>query len=85
MRYALNLADDGRILSVTYEAFANNNMPIVDSLPEGDVSDYKYVGGEFVYDPQPELEQENKPSVRTDAERIADLEELVKKLLSQEG
>jgi len=83
MRYALNLADDGRILSVTYEAFAAKNMPVVESLPEGDTSDYKYVDGVFVYDPKPK--QENQAPMRTDSERIAELEELVKKLLSQEG
>lgn len=53
MRYALNLADDGRILSVTYEQYAAPGQPIVDTLPEGNVNDYLYVNGEFVYDPLP--------------------------------
>lgn len=57
MRYALNLADDGRILSITYEEYATEGMPIVDEMPEGDVSNYLYVDGQYVYDPLPEPEQ----------------------------
>ena len=54
--YSLNLADDNRILSacVCLEGFEYVN--IVDTLPEGNISDYKYIGGEFVYDPLPEPE-----------------------------
>ena len=53
MRYALNIGEDNRILSVTYEKYASPNMPIVDTIPSGDVTDYRYVGGEYVYDPLP--------------------------------
>lgn len=53
MRYALNLADGGRILSVTYEQYAAPGQPIVDTLPEGNANDYLYVNGEFAYDPMP--------------------------------
>lgn len=53
MRYALNLADDGRILSVTYEQYAAPGQPIVDNIPEGNVNDWKFVGGQYVYDPLP--------------------------------
>lgn len=56
MRYALNLASDGRILSVTYEEYAAPGMPIVDNLPGGegsDVTDYLFINGQFVYDPLP--------------------------------
>lgn len=56
MRYALNLAEDGRILSVTYEKYASEGMPIVDELPEGNVANYRYVDGEYIYDPIPEPE-----------------------------
>lgn len=54
--YALNLDTDNRILSVTYSQYATKGMTIVDKLPEGDVTDYKYVNGEFVYDPLPKPE-----------------------------
>ena len=54
--YSLNLDADNRILSacVCLDGFEYEN--IVDALPEGDISDYKYIGGEFVYDPLPEPE-----------------------------
>ena len=51
--YALNLDNDGRILSVTYEQYAAPGQPIVDTLPEGDIADWKRVDGEYVYDPLP--------------------------------
>lgn len=57
MKYALNLAEDGRILSITYEEYASEGMPIVDEMPEGDVTNYLYVDGQYVYDPLPEPEQ----------------------------
>ena len=54
--YSLNLDAENRILSacVCLDGFEYEN--IVDALPEGDISDYKYIGGEFVYDPLPEPE-----------------------------
>jgi hypothetical protein len=53
MKYALNLAEDNRILSVTYEKYAHKNAILVTSLPDGDVADYLYVDGEYVYSPLP--------------------------------
>lgn len=52
-KYALNLDEDGRILSATYESYAVPGMPIVDTLPDGDITDYKYINGSYVYDPLP--------------------------------
>ena len=54
--YSLNLDIDNRVLSacICLEGFEYEN--IVDVLPEGDISDYKYVDGEYVYDPLPEPE-----------------------------
>jgi hypothetical protein len=54
--YALNLAEDRRILSATYPQFAPADAVIVEALPDGNVYDYRYVDGEFVYDPLPKLE-----------------------------
>lgn len=79
MKYALNLADDGRILSVTYAKYAFADAVLVDDFPDGNVADYRYVNGEYVYDPIPASEDEKVP---TDAERIADLEEALAMLLS---
>ena len=53
MMYALNLNENNRILSVTYDQYAPQSQPRVEELPEGDVSDYLYVDGEYVYDPIP--------------------------------
>ena len=58
MKYALNLAEDNRILSA-WKVLPNGNyngMPLVNELPEGDISDYLYVDNEYIYDPLPEPE-----------------------------
>ena len=54
--YVLNLDTDGRILSacVCLEGFEYDN--IVETLPDGNITDYKYVDGGYVYDPLPEPE-----------------------------
>lgn len=62
MRYALNLADDGRVLSVTYEQYAPQDAVLVDSLPDGDLYEYRYVDGEFVHDPLPVEEKVAEPT-----------------------
>lgn len=51
MKYALNLADDGRVLSATYPFYAPADAVLVDALPEDDISQYIYRDGEFIYDP----------------------------------
>lgn len=53
MKYALNLAEDGRILSATFEEYADANGVVVDTLPEGNLSDYKYINKEYIYNPLP--------------------------------
>ena len=55
-KYALNLDEGGRILSATYETYAAADMPLVESLPDGDITDYKYINNEYVYDPLPKPE-----------------------------
>ena len=66
-KYALNLDEDGRILSATYESYAVAGMPIVNTLPDGDITDYKYIDGSYVYDPLPKPEpQPEEPSVEED-------------------
>lgn len=61
MKYALNLDADGRILSATYETYAAPGMPIVEVLPDGDITDYKYIDGSYVYDPLPKPEPDPEP------------------------
>ena len=56
MRYALNLGEDGRILSATYPQYAPEDAVTVETLPEGDIPDYRYEDGEYAYDPLPKPE-----------------------------
>ena len=65
-KYALNLADDGRILSVTFEEYAAEGQPIVEMLPEGNISDYLYVDDIYVHDPLPEPEQPSQEPTTED-------------------
>ena len=63
--YALNLdPSTGRVLSATFPQYAPPGAPVVDSLPGGDLSDYLYVDGVFVYSP-PRAEY---PTVTEDVE-----------------
>jgi hypothetical protein len=51
--YALNLAEDGRVLSITLDQYGADGQPRVTGFPDDDVSNYRFVDGEFVYDPLP--------------------------------
>jgi len=53
MIYALNLSQENRVLSATYDKYAPRSQPRVDTLPEGNITDYLYINNEFVYDPLP--------------------------------
>ena len=59
--YSLNLDADNRILSacVCLEGFEYKN--VVDTLPDGNISDYRYVDGEYVYNPLPKPEPKPEP------------------------
>ena len=62
MIYALNLDKDHRILSATYDQYAPESQPRVSTLPTGDITDYLYENGGYVYDPLP-VPQEPKLTV----------------------
>lgn len=49
-KYALNISEDGRVLSATYEEYADKDAILVDFLPDGDITCYRYIDGSFVYD-----------------------------------
>ena len=61
-KYALAIAEDNRIIYATFDKYAGNNTVLVDSLPDGDISDYLYIDGAFVYDPLPEPDPTQEPS-----------------------
>ena len=71
MRYALNLAEDGRILYATYEKYAPAGAVLSDELPEGDITDYRCIDGGFVYDPLPGAESDSAPTLE---DRVITLE-----------
>ena len=73
--YALNLADDGRILSATEDKYGAEGQPRVATLPSDDLYDYKYIDGEFVYDPLPQPEPEPAPEYVTYDELAAAIRE----------
>lgn len=66
--FALSLADDGRILSATYEQYASADAVLVDALPTGetereqDIHNWLYNNGEYVYDPLPVEEVSEVPT-----------------------
>lgn len=70
MNYALNLAEDGRILSVTFAKYATADAAIVDSLPEGDISEYRYLNGEFIPAPLQKAQEEPTQLDRIEAQLI---------------
>lgn len=60
--YALNLGENGRVLSATLPKYAQPGAVTVVTLPDGDISDYRYMDGGFVYDPLPEEEITTEPT-----------------------
>lgn len=62
MNCVLNIAEDGRILSAgIYHIAPPAGAVTVDELPER-VTDYRYEGGGFVYDPLPLPVEEEIPT-----------------------
>lgn len=55
--YALNLDTDGRILSACICLEGQTYENVVEALPDGDdITDYKYINNEYVYDPLPKTD-----------------------------
>lgn len=63
--YALNLNTDNRILSAWVVLPDGNydGMPLVDTLPDGNVYEYLYVNGAYVHDPLPVPEEPEEKTV----------------------
>lgn len=63
MKYALNLGEDNRILSAnSIVKYAPEWHPRVETLPDGDITDYKYQNGKYVYEPLPKPEETVEPT-----------------------
>ena len=54
--YVLNLGQDGRVLSAAIQETAPCGAVVTAELPEGDIAQYRYLEGVFVYDPLPQVE-----------------------------
>lgn len=50
----LNLDENGRVLSAAKHRTPPEGHPAVETLPEGNLYEYRYVDGAFVHDPLPE-------------------------------
>lgn len=55
-RYGLVLDENNRIVDAPVQRYAPADAIIVDTLPEGNLFDYLYIDGEYVYDPLPRPE-----------------------------
>lgn len=62
--YALNLGENGRILSICECVEGVEYDVVVESFPDGDVTEYRYENGEFIHDPLPKPEK--APTVEED-------------------
>ena len=72
----LRLDEDGRVMGASWYRNPPAGALIVprSALPEGDLTQYRYVDGVFVHDPLPEPEPDPEPP--TPEERISALEQL---------
>lgn len=74
--YAIFILDNGRIGSATYPQYASNTVKetyiqedmmegyvLVDQLPNGSLADYRFVDGEYVYDPVEEEAKATKQDI----------------------
>ncbi len=65
--YALNLAEDTRVLSVCPCIDGQTYDNVVDSFPDGNVTEYRYENGQFIHDPLPKPEPTaQEPTVEED-------------------
>lgn len=85
--YALSLSENNRILCacVMLPNHDYSNMTIVDTFPDGNLPDYLYVNGEYVYDPLPDPEPvEPTPTLEDRVSAVEDQLEFTKIILGVE-
>ena len=55
--YVLKLAEDGRILGILDSQYQTAQTPLIEDYPQevkdGNACDYRYVDGQWIYDPLP--------------------------------
>ena len=73
MAYALNIdSETNAVLSATYEQYAWDGCVIVDHLPEGDITDYDFIDGEYVLNEERTAEREAQEDVKSTEEIYAE-------------
>ena len=73
MKYALNIdKDTNAVLSATYEQFAWEGCVIVDHLPDGDITDYDFINGEYVLNEERKKAREAQEDVKSTEEIYAE-------------
>lgn len=75
IRYALSLDETNRITSYTFEQYADNKAIIVETLPDGNPTDYRYENGEFIHDPRPKPDPTGSVTYATYDELAAAIQE----------
>lgn len=73
MKYALNIdSETNAILSATFEEYAWDGCVIVDHLPEGDITDYDFIDGEYMLNEERKKAREEQEEAKTTEEIYAD-------------
>ena len=71
MSYAITLNGDSRVMQAAAPEYAPLNAVLVDTLPDGNIHDYRYENGAYVHDPLPVPEVIPTPTLN---ERVAAVE-----------
>lgn len=72
MKYALNISETNAVLSATYVEFAWEGCVIVDHLPEGDITDYDFIDGEYVLNEERKKAREAQEDAKSTEEIYAE-------------
>lgn len=73
MKYALNIdSETNAVLSATYEQYAWEGCVIVDHLPEGDITDYDFIDGDYVLNEERKKAREEQEDAKTTEEIYAE-------------
>lgn len=73
MKYALNIdSETNAVLSATYEEFAWEGCPIVNHLPDGDITDYDFIDGDYVLNEERKAEREAQAEAKSTEEIYAE-------------
>lgn len=72
MKYALNISETNAVLSATYEQYAWEGCVIVDHLPDGDITDYDFIDGDYVLNEERKKAREEQEDVKSTEEIYAE-------------